>query len=307
MNKNNNNIIIFGGSGFIGSHVADILSEEGHNVTIFDLKKSPFLRQNQKMFIGDIKDKNALDDAMKNNQIVYNFAGISDIDECHKDPISSIKMNILGNALIIESSIRNSVEKYLFASSAYVYSSFGSFYRICKQSSEQIIESYANENDIEYTILRYGSLYGNRADNRNSLYKIINSALEKKKIDYFGDGFETREFIHVNDAARLSVQAIDKKFNSQILMLTGKKSIKYVELLEMIKEIIDEDIEINMHPKKSDTHYKISPYSFNPKLAKKLTINPHIDLGQGILNLISDIYRKLNPDLDKDYNFTINK
>ena len=292
--SDDNKIIIFGGSGFIGSHVADILTEKGYEVTIFDLHESPYLNGGQKMIIGDIMDKDSLDSAIENQQIVYNFAGISDIDECHRNPIDTINMNILGSALIMESSIKMNVKKYLFASSAYVYSSSGSFYKISKQSSEQIIESYSKENNINYTILRYGSLYGDRSDIRNSLYKIIKSALEKNIIDYYGDGNETREFIHVNDAARLSVQAMDEKFNNQILMLTGKKSIKYFELLEMVKEIIDKDIKITMHSNKSDTHYKISPYSFNPKLAKKLTINPHIDLGQGILKLMSDIYKELN-------------
>ena len=292
--SDDNKIIIFGGSGFIGSHVADILTEKGYEVTIFDLHESPYLNGGQKMIIGDIMDKDSLDSAIENQQIVYNFAGISDIDECHRNPIDTINMNILGSALIMESSIKMNVKKYLFASSAYVYSSSGSFYKISKQSSEQIIESYSKENNINYTILRYGSLYGDRSDIRNSLYKIIKSALEKNIIDYYGDGNETREFIHVNDAARLSVQAMDEKFNNQILMLTGKKSIKYFELLEMVQEIIDKDIKINMHSNKSDTHYKISPYSFNPKLAKKLTINPHIDLGQGILKLMSDIYKELN-------------
>lgn len=289
-----NKVIVFGGSGFIGSHVADILTEKGYEVTIFDLNESSFLKSDQKMIVGDIMDKNALDNAIENQKIVYNFAGISDLDECHKKPIDSIKMNILGNSLIMESSIKMKVEKFLFASTAYVYSSYGSFYRISKQSSEQIIEAYSKENNIHYTILRYGSLYGDRSDIRNSLYRIIKSALDKNKIDYYGDGKETREFIHVNDAARLSVQAIDKKYNGQLLMLTGKKSIKYFELLEMIEEIIDKNIKIIMHPKKSDTHYKISPYSFNPKLAKKLTINPHIDLGQGILKLMADVHRELN-------------
>ena len=160
------------------------------------------------------------------------------------------------------------VKKYLFASTAYVYSSSGSFYRICKQSSEQIIESYAKINNIEYTILRYGSLYGERADLRNSLYRIIKSALKHKKIDYYGDGDEIREFIHVLDAAKLSMDAMDNKYDKQILMLTGNKSIKYVDLLNMIEEIIGNKIKINLFPKKSDTHYKLSPYSFNPKLAK---------------------------------------
>ncbi len=286
--------IVFGGSGFLGSHVADSLTEKGIEVTIFDIKKSPYLQESQKMILGDILNQDQLNEAIKGQDIVYNFAGIADIDECHKKPLDTIKYNILGNAQLMESSVRNSVKKYLFASSAYVYSSSGSFYRISKQASELFIESFAEENNMDYVILRYGSLYGDRADNRNSLHRIVENALKNKKIDYFGDGSETREYIHVKDAADLSVEALKDEYRNQILMLTGTKSIKYGDLLEMIKEMFQDDLEIVMHPKKSKTHYKMSPYSFNPKMAKKLVSNPHIDLGQGILNLIEELHGKLN-------------
>jgi len=222
----NNKTIVFGGSGFLGSHVADSLTEQGFEVTIFDIKESTFLQKNQEMVVGDILDIVQLDQAVKDHAIVYNFAGIANIDECYRRPLDTIKYNILGNAKILESAIRNKVEKYLFASSAYVYSSSGSFYRISKQASELFIESYTEENDMNYVILRYGSLYGDRADNRNSLHCIVKSALKNKKIDYYGDGTETREYINVKDAADLSVEALDEKYSNQILMLTGTKSTK---------------------------------------------------------------------------------
>ena len=289
-----NKAIVFGGSGFLGSHVADSLTEKGFGVTVFDIKESPYLQESQKMIVGDILDQEQLDEAIDGHDIVYNFAGIADIDECLKKPLDTIRYNILGNAQIMESSARQGVKKFLFASSAYVYSSSGSYYRISKQSSELFVESFSEENNMDYVILRHGSLYGNRADNRNSLHRIVENALKDKKIDYFGDGSETREYIHVKDAADLSVEALDDKYDNQILMLTGTKSIKYGDLLEMIKEMFQDDLEIVKHPKKSKTHYKMSPYSFNPKMAKKLVSNPHIDLGQGILNLIEELHSKLN-------------
>ena len=138
-------VLVFGGSGFIGSHVADVLSSSGYNVTIFDIKKSPYISGSQKMIIGDINNKENIDKAIENNDIVYNFAGISDIDECHKEPIKALKMNILGNAYIIESIIKYKIKRYLYASSAYVYSMSGTFYRICKQTSEQMIPQDASK------------------------------------------------------------------------------------------------------------------------------------------------------------------
>jgi len=301
------NILIFGGSGFIGSHVADTLSRYGHKVSIFDIKNFPSSKTNHEMIIGDILDNDLIDQHIKGKDVIYNFAGIADIDECHKRPVDTIKYNILGNAQILQSAVNNNVNRYLFASSAYVYSSSGSFYRISKQTSEQFIESLAKDKSLDYTILRYGSLYGDRADKRNSLYKILHSAVTTKKINYFGDGSETREFIHVKDAAKLSVEALDNEYKNQILMLTGTKSIRYSDLLKMVKEILNNEVEIIMHPNQSNTHYKMSPYSFNPKMAKKLISNPHIDLGQGLLNLIADIHRDSNPNLDDNYKFISEK
>ena len=288
------NVIVFGGSGFLGSHVADSLTKRGYAVTIFDIKESPYLQESQKMLIGDILDQKQIDDAIKGNDIVYNFAGIADIDECYKRPIDTIKYNILGNAQILKSSVKNNVKKYLFASSAYVYSKSGSYYRISKQSSELFVESFSEENKMDYVILRYGSLYGDRADNRNSLHRIIETAVREGKIEYYGDGTETREYIHAKDAADLSVEALNDNYLNQILMLTGTKSIKYSDLLSMINEMFSNKIDIKLFAKRSKTHFKMSPYSFNPKMAKKLVSNPHIDFGQGLLNLIEEIHSKSN-------------
>lgn len=292
--KKNNKVIVFGGAGFLGSHISDCLTRKGFEVTIFDIKKSPYLKSKQKMIIGDILDNSQIDKAIKGHNIVYNFAGISDIDECHNRPIDTLKYNLIGNAQILHWSCKNKVSKYVFASSAYVYSDSGSFYRISKQASESFIESFSKINNIDYVILRYGSLYGDRADERNSIYKILLSALTKKKIIYRGTGDERREYINVKDAAELSVKALDKDYKNQILMLTGNNSLKYSDLISMINEILKNKVKIEYKRSLNKTHYKMSPYSFNPRTAKKITSNQHIDLGQGLLTLIEKIYNDLH-------------
>ena len=72
-------VVVFGGSGFLGSHVADALTKAGHDVTIYDLKRSEYLQSSQKMVVGDIFDEKLLRDTMKGAEAVYNFAGIADI------------------------------------------------------------------------------------------------------------------------------------------------------------------------------------------------------------------------------------
>ena len=305
--KTKEKVLVIGGSGFLGSHIADSLSEHGYKVTIFDLKSSPYLRDDQEEILGDILDEKTVNSAIKDNEIIYNIAGIADIGECFDKPLDTVKQNILGNAIVLDGCVKYKVKKFLYASSAYVYSDAGSFYRISKQASELLIEGFHEKHGLTYVILRYGSLYGERADRRNSIYRMLEEALTNYQIKYYGDGNEKREFIHVRDAAELSVKVLDDKYNNQNIILTGPTVIEYSDLLNMIKEIMHGKIKIVYGPRKSDTHYKLSPYSFSPKLGKKLIINPHIDLGQGLLNLISHIHNKLHPELKDKFGVLINE
>lgn len=293
-------VVVFGGAGFLGSHIADTLTKRGCQVTVFDINESKYLQPNQKMIVGDIMDTDLLSKVISGNDYVYNFAGIADIDECNDNPIETLKYNIIGNSNILLAADACGIKKFLFASSAYVYSDSGSYYRISKQTSESFIATYCKNTKMDYVILRYGSLYGERSDRRNSIYKILDDAISKGKIQYFGTGDEVREFINVKDAAELSVDALQANYDNEILMLTGTKSMKYNELLEMITEMLKGQVDLEISPKKSNTHYKMTPYSFSPKLAKKIVNNPHIDLGQGILNLIGEIYKDYNPELKEE-------
>ena len=111
-------VVVFGGSGFLGSHVANALTNEGHDVSIFDLKPSPYLQDKQKMIIGNITDKKAVEKAVKGRDAVYNFAGIADIDEAKEKPIEIVEINILGNTIILDACRKNKVKRLLLTSRA---------------------------------------------------------------------------------------------------------------------------------------------------------------------------------------------
>jgi len=83
-------VVVFGGAGFLGSHVADALSEAGYKVTIFDIKPSQYLRSDQTMVKGDILDQKLVNSIVSNNDIVYHFAGIADVDECIHKPVDTV-------------------------------------------------------------------------------------------------------------------------------------------------------------------------------------------------------------------------
>ena len=95
-------IIIFGGSGFLGSHVAEVLHSQGHQVIIADIKKPTNIKKNIKFKKVDIKNEQKILNLTKNIDVVYNFAAIADIQESYDDPIKTFKINILGSAYILK-------------------------------------------------------------------------------------------------------------------------------------------------------------------------------------------------------------
>jgi len=284
--------IVFGGSGFLGSHVADVLTDKGYEVIIFDLKPSPYIQPGQKMIVGDILDVDAIEKAVKDVSIVYNFAGIADMDEASAKPIETIKNNILGNAYILEAIKNNELKRYVFASTVYVYSESGSFYKTSKQACELYIEDYSKKYAIPYTILRYGSLYGPRANKTNPIYRLLKNILLENKISYWGNGEEIREYIHVDDAARCSIEILGKNFVNQHVIITGHHPIKSKELLTMINEILGNKLSIEFQNAKPDTHYQVTPYSFNPRIGRKYISSYYLDMGQGLLQCIEELHKE---------------
>jgi UDP-glucose 4-epimerase len=281
--------IVFGGSGFLGSHVADSLIDAGYTVTIFDLKRSPFLLPNQKMIIGDILDKQAVSKSVSGHDYVYNFAGIADLDDATTKPEDTVRFNVLGNLNIMEAAVQEKAKRFICASSIYVYSQKGGFYRCSKQAAEIYIEEYHRRFDLEYTILRYGSLYGPRADARNSIYRYLKQAIETNRIICVGTGEEIREYINVKDAARLSIEILAEEYQNKHVIITGHHPMKFKEMILMIEEILGKDIEIEFTGK-DDDHYSFTPYSFVPRVGQKLVTNYYVDMGQGFLECLHEMH-----------------
>lgn len=300
-------ITVFGGAGFLGSHVSDKLSDAGHEVTIFDLHPSPWLRPDQAMFCGDILDESAVYAATAGADAVYNFAGIADIGEAGNRPLDTVKFNILGNSIILEGARKAGAKRFVFASSLYVYSKSGGFYRCSKQASELYIENYRQVFGLEYTILRYGSLYGPRADKRNAIYRFVREALEKGRIEYFGHPTALREYIHVEDAADCSVEILAPEFADSNIVLSGSQPMRVGDLLKMIAEMLGRKIEFGFLGEEQSGHYEITPYSFNPHVGKKMIPRLSTDLGQGILRIIEDLHRELNPNLTATLGYLVEK
>jgi len=285
-----NLVVVYGGSGFLGSHVADALSEGGYDVRIFDRVQSPYLRAGQEMVLGDLRDVDAVIRAAAGCTYVYNFAGLADLDDAKDRPIDTVQLNVLGNMHVLEAARLAGVKRFVFASTLYVYSETGSFYRASKQASERFIEAYQERYSLNYTILRYGSLYGRRADMRNGIYRLLRQALEKRRIHYSGGGDSMREYIHVTDAAKLSVQILDEQYANRHLVLTGQERMAVQNLMKMISEMIPGGVSLEFDDRPGFGHYVMTPYAFHPKIGHKLVANNYVDIGQGLLDCLAEIH-----------------
>jgi UDP-glucose 4-epimerase len=292
--------VVFGGSGFVGSHVADALSAAGHEVTIADIEPSSHLAEGQRFIACDITAFESARDAVADQDVVYHFAGMADIADTRARARETSLVNVAGTVNLLEAARLAGAKRFVFASTIYVVGESGSFYRVSKQAAELYVEEYAREFRLPYTILRFGTLYGRRADTRNSIHRYLQQALAERRIVAYGTGDELREYIHVSDAARLSVEILEDEFANEHLILTGHHPLHFRELLTLIREIVGDDVEVDIRPEDSDErlnihrtgHYTVTPYSFRPQLTRKLVTTAYVDIGEGLIDVLHEIHEE---------------
>ena len=242
------------------------------------------------MVIGDVRDVDKLKHAIADVDVVYNFAALSDLNQATEEPIETININILGNLNIMEACRLHNVSRFMYASTVYVNSREGGFYRCSKQASEAYIEEYRKKYGLDYTILRYGSLYGPRSDSTNGLYRVVQSALKNGIVSYKGDVDAMREYIHVDDAARASVDALGDEFKNESVVLTGQEPMRVIDMLKMLAEILGYPTEsVEFIEGKYAGHYVRTPYAYQPKIGRKYIPPMHVDLGQGLLQIVNEL------------------
>jgi len=241
------------------------------------------------MMLGNLLNQNQVNEAVQGTEVVYNFAALADLNEGLSKPLETVRVNVLGNAHVMEACKQHEVKRFVYASTVYVYSRDGGFYRCSKQASEHYVEEYQKAYGLDYTILRYGSLYGPRADSSNGMYRIVKKALETGLLEYEGSSDSLREYIHVEDAALASVAALGDDFRNQSVVLTGQEPMRVLDMLEMLAEILGLRDAVKFIPGDQAGHYVRTPYAYQPKLGRKYVPPVHVDLGQGLIQLIDEL------------------
>jgi len=285
--------VITGGSGFLGSHLADELAGRGHQVVVFDQKLSASLPAGAEQVVGDLGNFELLCKTLAGADYVYHFAALSDLNRARELPRETAQVNVLGTVNILEAARQAGVKRFVFSSTIYVYSSEGSFYRASKQACEAYIEEFEQRFGLEYTILRFGSLYGPRADETNGMYRLLRQAAKEGKIRYQGQPDDAREYIHVADAARLSADILAPEYANQHLVITGHTALRARDLFTMFSEILGKEIAVDyVTPEIPDGHYRLTPYQYHPRVGRKLTSNLFVDFGQGMIQVLEQIFHE---------------
>ena len=282
-------IVVTGASGFLGSQLVKKLEKIYNNITLIDFVDPSY--ENEHLFIkADLLIKKEYEKYLKNTDVIFHFASISDIEYSKKNSTKTLETNIISTKNLLDIAVKYKIKQFIFASTIYVNSSKGSFYRISKQSCENIIREYHRENKLNYNILRFGTIFGPGSDKNNSVYDLVKQAITNNKITVKGTGSEIREYLYVEDAIEQTINLLNnKKLINQSLTITGNSRYKLSDLIGIIEEIFPRKLKI-IYGKSKQAHYKYTPYRINDDhISKKLTLPTYTDIGEGIISLYNYI------------------
>ena len=249
-------VIVAGGSGFIGSHVVDVLLGQGHEVVIYDLD-APRYRQSCSYVRGDTRDIDRMVQVFESGDIVYLLAAEANVNRFYQSPIYSNDITANGALSVLEAARRTGVARVILASTEWVYGSLPDageemvteetpyaeapdhLYTSSKIASELYCKNYQRLYDVHYTIMRYGIPYGERARPETVTPIFIRKLLQDEEITIDGDGSQTRQFIYVKDLAKGNAACINPAAENQIININGKEAISVLQIVRTLEKILN--------------------------------------------------------------------
>ncbi|MEI8129462.1 MAG: NAD-dependent epimerase/dehydratase family protein [bacterium] len=246
------NVLITGGAGFIGSHLGDLLIENGYNVFVVDNLSSGNghnLNAKAKFYNLNINSID-LENIFKENKIdyVFHFAAQASVSFSTKNPTEDATENILGSINVLKFSKKYAVKKFITSSTAAVYgvpkylpvdenhtTTCLSFYGLSKLTMEKYTELFG----IDYLIFRFANVYGPRqsAHGEAGVVAIFADKMERnEEIIIHGDGEQTRDFVYVSDIAKVCLCAIQSELKNEIINVSTDKAISINKLFELMAE-----------------------------------------------------------------------
>jgi len=291
-----NKILITGGAGFIGSHLADELIKRGNKVRIIDNLsngKKENLNLKAEFFKEDICDFEKIRPLFKDMDFVFHLAALPRVPLSIKDPITTSKVNILGTINVFKSAIDNNVKRTVFASSSSVYGAQDKLplvedmkpnplspYGLQKLVGEQTAKLFSSLYNTQIVCLRYFNVYGPRIDFSSDyslvLGKFLRFKKENKPLTIFGTGEQTRGFCYVSDIVRANILAMESpKLKGGEVINAGQKNSYSIKRLA---ELIGGEIEYLPERKGDPLHTKADV----SKAKNLLGWSPEIDFEKGV-------------------------
>lgn len=287
-------IFVTGASGFIGSHLVELLLQKNYFVTALcpystdnsigwlkNIKKTKKL----KIINGDICDEDFITRVTENHEAIIHLAALISIPYSYLSPRTYVSNNIMGTLNILEAGRKNKIKKILHTSTSEVYGSAQyspidekhplvaqSPYSASKISSDKLAESYYRSFGLEVAIIRPFNTFGPRQSARAVIPTIITQVLKNKKIIKLGSINTKRDFTFVEDTAKGFIKALEaKNIGGETINLGTGTTFSIKEIIEVIREYTKKKFLIKLdskriRPKKSEVNLLIS----NNNKAKKI-------------------------------------
>lgn len=304
--------LVIGGAGFIGSHVVETLLAQGHAVRVLDnlstgkLNNLPLNHPDLELKIGSIQDYETVQNAMFGMRNCVMLAAQVSAALSVEQPYESATTNILGFINILQSARALRLHRLIYASSAAVYGECSNLpleetevprptnpYGLEKHVDELYADLYSRQYDLNVLGLRFFNVYGPRQDPSSPYSGVISKFLQKlsanRSPQIFGDGRQTRDFIHVTDVAQACLRALESDYRGVCNVATEKR----VDLLRMVK-ILGEAIGTSVEPEFGSQRIGDIRHSCGSavRLREILQYSASVTLEQGLTELVDDYQRQ---------------
>jgi UDP-glucose 4-epimerase len=302
-------VLVTGGAGFIGSHIVDLLVEAGHCVSIVDnllTGKRERIHPRARFYPVDIRDKDALIGVFAGEapEVVVHQAAQYSLRVSARDPVLDATVNILGMVNLLQCCTTFGTRKVVFASTAAIYGPVEQMpiteetpqrpvmpYGITKLAGEHYLRYWKAQHGLDYTILRYGNVYGPRQDANGESGVIaifIGRMLRAHPVRIDWDGEQRKDYVYVRDVARANLLALTQGGGETFCIATGKGT-SVNEIRQLLVGILGYGVETQPGPMQAGD---VPLIVFDCQKAKeRLGWQPEMGLADG-LHVTLDYFRK---------------
>jgi UDP-glucose 4-epimerase len=258
-------VVVTGGSGFIGSHVVDVMQEAGHDVTVLDHRVRPH-RGDVRFEDVDLMDLSSVLAATRGADHVFHLAAVSNVNYAFKYPVYTAALNVVGTANVLEAARINGAKRVHLASTVWVYNGAkaeavdettpfyldgaGHVYTSTKMASEMVCHNYGQMYGVPFTVLRYGIPYGPRMREELLIPVFIRKALSGQPLTVAGKGGQYRKFVFVRDMAEAHLLAMKDEAAGETYNLEGGRKVTVLEVAEGIQRILGSGVRIEFVPER---------------------------------------------------------